>query len=777
MQQRSSVAIRAPVNAAATAKHMFPVRPLHSSAAPPPFLSAAPSSAATPTTTATTTTTTDTASTASSTVDPSAAATATDDFDPFSDAALWSDLASSPSFTAAEAAAAAATAAESYGRVIGVSQGVISIEGLSTAHSGACIEFCRPSSFTSSLSSSSTDLSPSAVFTAADEEDIVCWGLVLSIHHSHVRAMVLLSPQEDIASVRAGDVVRHRKGHVPALSLPPPSSAADAADFLTGAVVDALGRRVDPHSLLPLTHRLPKPVLVDNPQPVDVDDELPSCEEEEADTIVNAATPPAALPILSHPPPSLSRRSGVHAFLPTGLINIDAFHSLAEGLRVGIMGAKHTGKTTLALQIIDSFNQQLQAQQQAVAEAQQAGANSGNNATAASVDVDIPALLPSAFHFVYCLSGASRGECRNIITRLQQSGSMSNCTVVVSCVDEPPAMQFLAPFLATTIADYYRDYRRESTVVIFDDLAAHGQVINHINLCYGAPVLPAAMWHARLLERFAPVTNGAASTALVLAETHRPDRPLDLIENIAGCVDHSLWLDPALAAKGLFPAINVASVLGRPAAKWRPVVLQALGTVLFAAVRESERVNNASKWAGEFGLQDELFDSQPLIELKDKMQLMLAQKPREAPLSIADQVLLLYALQHTAARGGHPLEHISLKNSWAYRTELFKALKHPQAADETKQMYAELVREILRRVDRRAAMRKQQVHTSRVWTQKDSNGDPLLHTELQSDDAGDSVVWVAAPNVQVQQLWKQYDDFLDRFEEDFIDKYGVEADV
>lgn len=558
----------------------------------------------------------------------------------------------------------------------------------------------------------------------------------------------------------------HTRGHVPALDIKRGHTYA-----LAGQVIDALGRKLDPQTLAPYSNVLPPPIIL-SPQEA----ENPTSAEP---SINNELKP---LPLLTQGAPSLASRTTTHSFLPTGLLHLDAFHPLAEGLRVGVMGPKRAGKSALACGIIGSL-----AAQQRQYEAEVAAASTADAASPAFTSV-LPPPLPSPLHFIYVCVGQTRFDVRAVLDRLGRNGSLSRSTVIVAAQDEPMGMQYLAPFLGATLSDFYRS-RGESSFVVYDDLAAHGHILTQINAAYGYPIMPSQYVHARLLERIGPLLPADAkavgagatvsSTALVLVETGRSDRDVAVNLNLGSAVDHALWLDASLASKGLFPALACNSILGRPAAKYRPHVLRALSDVVCQSVLASNHRANTAAWAAQFGLRDELTsgdsgaatleEDDALVQFKDKCQLMLTQKGAPAggddtnftpgasngngPLTLAEQFVLLFALQ----KDGALMASVSLVNIWRYRAALL-ALLHGQSADanltpqmaRAPQLYAELQRALRLRV---------------ASTGNSTAEEPLL-TSAHAPQTEASVTDAATADT-LAQLQRQLDRLLDDFNEAF----------
>lgn len=617
----------------------------------------------------------------------------------------------------------------STGDVLGVNMGIVSIDGLRSAHVGACIEF----------------------FSRASPAQVSAIGLVLSIHADFARAIIIGSGEE---SVEVGQHARHTRGHVPAVEI-------EKIDSWQGQVIDPLGRLLDQNTLAPIVARPPKPIL------------LPLKGS-------HASSAPTALPVLTLPPPPLSSRSTTHAFLPTGFVHIDVFHPLAEGLRIGVMGPRRTGKSALAAAFLGSFARQAKDQWEA-----NQSKETKEHATEAESTEQV-GTLPSPFHFIYVSVGQSRSDVRALLDRLQRNGSMAHTTVIVATDQSGMGLQYLAPFMGQTIADHYRSIG-ESSFTVFDDLSAHGQVLTTINRAFGYPLLAPNFVHAQLLERTAPLHSGASSTCLVLGETHRPDRPLEVNENLSGFVDHAIWLDANLAAKGAFPAVNVASVLGRPAARYRPHVLRSLSNTLSTQILQSDRSFNTARWAKEFGLEVEE-DDRPMMELKEKVQAVMTQGLDEPLYSVTDQVILLYALLHSDRPGVSgdttmqqnqvdttvpPLSRISLENVRTYAHELLRAFRVPSPVDpDGAQLYAEVDREVKSKVAREgnstaavlASERGRQKQEGRVEEKDEGVFQKADNASASTSSTGSSIPY--SP-----ELWSRVDVMLARFNEAFIRKY------
>jgi len=606
------------------------------------------------------------------------------------------------------------------------------------------------------------------------------WILVVSIHDRLVKGLLVAgidaagqaSSGDEI--IEAGQVVMHRPGHLPSLDIERAMKVNEGE--WDGAIVDPLGRQLDPFSLKPIVQTLPpfKPKQVATTESAS---SPPSSSP--------SAAPSVPYPLLSTPPPSLSARSNAYRFLPTGLFHLDAFHPLAAGLRVGVMGSKRTGKSELAAAVVNNLAKQIRINSEQHAALLAEPSNSSSSSSSSSSPAPSPSLdcpLPTPLRFIYVCVGQSRSDTRALIHSLRSSGALSQCTAVVANADDSLALQYLAPFYACTLADFWRNELDSHVLLVYDDLTAHGHVLNLINKVYGYPVLPPSYVHARLLERTAPLAEtGASTTALVLAETGRADRSLEVSENLSGFVDHVIWLDTSLAAKGLFPAISASSVLGRPAARFRPALFRALTSRVSTFVLQSERVSNAHRWAKEFGLEQDPDeeDTRSISEFRDKMQLIMTHTPDPEPaargqveaLTLTDQFLLLYTIQHRE----NMLANISPHNIFRFRKLIVQRLKETtMSMEEMEEMNKGEVQQQQQQAQSRSlyeALQHEVLDCMRSGMPMAAAALPLPTGDMPDSNPARSRSSESATDARRRAVWQRLDEMVDTFMEEFVDAY------
>ncbi len=225
--------------------------------------------------------------------------------------------------------------------------------------------------------------------------------------------------------------------------------------------------------------------------------------------------------------PGVMERQNVHEPLQTGIKVVDALTPIGRGQRELIIGDRKTGKTTLAIDTI--LNQR------------------GQN--------------------VYCFYvaiGQKRSTVAQTYEVLKRQGAMDYTTIVAATASDPAPMQFLAPYAATAMAEYYRDSGRHA-LIIYDDLTKQAQAYRQLSLLLRRPpgreAYPGDIFylHSRLLERAAKMSaekGGGSLTALPIIETQAGDISAYIPTNVISITDGQIFLERDLFNAGQRPAIN-----------------------------------------------------------------------------------------------------------------------------------------------------------------------------------------------------------------------------
>jgi F-type H+/Na+-transporting ATPase subunit alpha len=241
--------------------------------------------------------------------------------------------------------------------------------------------------------------------------------------------------------------------------------------------------------------------------------------------------------------PGVTERQPVEVPLKTGIKAVDALTPIGRGQRELIIGDRNTGKTALAIDAI--INQKKK-------------------------DLGLPPVI-----CVYCAIGQKRGTIARLVQKLQDEGAMAYTIVVAASASTPAALQFLAPFAACTMAEYFME-RGQDTLVVYDDLSKHAWAYRQLSLLLRRPAgreaYPGDIFylHSRLLERSARLSKdkgGGSLTALPIIETQAGDVSAYIPTNVISITDGQIYLETDLFNAGVRPAVNAGLSVSRVGTK------------------------------------------------------------------------------------------------------------------------------------------------------------------------------------------------------------------
>jgi len=242
-------------------------------------------------------------------------------------------------------------------------------------------------------------------------------------------------------------------------------------------------------------------------------------------------------PALREAPPILDR-APVQRPLQTGLKVVDALIPIGRGQRELILGDRQTGKTTIALDTIVSQKEE-----------------------------DVLC--------VYCAIGQRSSGIAKVVDELRRVGAMEYSMVVVVEGDDPPGLQYIAPYAATTVAEYFMHQGRD-VLIVYDDLTRHALAYRQLSLLLRRPpgreAFPGDIFyvHSRLLERatrLKPEKGAGSLTALPIAETEAQNISAYIPTNLISITDGQIYLAPELFQKGIWPAVDVGKSVSRVGGK------------------------------------------------------------------------------------------------------------------------------------------------------------------------------------------------------------------
>ena len=306
--------------------------------------------------------------------------------------------------------------------------------------------------------------------------------------------------------------------------------------------------------------------------------------------------------------PGVVDRQPVREPLQTGIKAIDSMIPIGRGQRELIIGDRQTGKTAIILDTI--INQK------------------GGDMIC-----------------IYCAIGQKRSTIAQVIKILTDAGAMDYTIVVAASATEPATMQYIAPYAACAMGEFFRDDRRHS-VCFYDDLSKHAQAYREISLLLRRPpgreAFPGDVFylHSRLLERAAKMNDkkGAGSlTALPVIETQAGDVSAYIPTNVISITDGQIYLEADLFNSGIRPAINVGLSVSRVGGNAQiKAMRQVAGTLRLDLAQYRELAAFA-----QFGSE---LDKATQAQLARGQRLTLVLKQDQfSPLPVEKEVLVIFA--------------------------------------------------------------------------------------------------------------------------------------
>jgi len=306
--------------------------------------------------------------------------------------------------------------------------------------------------------------------------------------------------------------------------------------------------------------------------------------------------------------PGVLDRQPVREPLQTGIKAIDSMIPIGRGQRELIIGDRQTGKTAVILDTI--INQK-----------------------------------GSDMMCIYCAIGQKRSTIAQVVKALTDAGAMEYTIVVASSAAEPASLQYIAPYAACAMGEYFRDNKRHA-VTFYDDLSKHAQAYREISLLLRRPpgreAFPGDVFylHSRLLERAAKLSDklgGGSLTSLPVIETQAGDVSAYIPTNVISITDGQIYLESDLFNAGIRPAINVGISVSRVGGNAQiKAMRQVAGTLRLDMAQFRELAAFAQFGADQLDkvTQAQLGRGQRLTEVLKQDQF--------APMSVEKQVLSIY---------------------------------------------------------------------------------------------------------------------------------------
>jgi F-type H+-transporting ATPase subunit alpha len=342
--------------------------------------------------------------------------------------------------------------------------------------------------------------------------------------------------------------------------------------------------------------------------------------------------------------PGIIPRKSVHEPMATGIKSVDSLIPIGRGQRELIIGDRQTGKTAVALDAI--LNQK--------ASNEAAGKDESKK-----------------LYCVYVAIGQKRSTVAQLVKKLEETGAIKYSIIVASTASEPAPMQFLAPYSATSMAEYFRDNGRHA-LIIYDDLSKQAVAYRQMSLLLRRPpgreAYPGDVFylHSRLLERSAKLNDeqGAGSlTALPIIETQGGDVSAFIPTNVISITDGQIFLETELFYQGIRPAVNTGLSVSRVGSSAQT---KAMKSVAGPVKLELASYREMAAFA-QFG-SDLDASTQALLNRGARLTELLKQ-PQYSPLTNAEQVIVIYA-----GTKGY-LDKIEVKEVTKYEVGLLQHLR------------------------------------------------------------------------------------------------------
>ncbi len=302
-------------------------------------------------------------------------------------------------------------------------------------------------------------------------------------------------------------------------------------------------------------------------------------------------------------------RAAVEVPLQTGLKVIDALIPIGRGQRELILGDRQTGKTAIAIDAI--LNQK-----------------------------DKNVLC------VYCAIGQRASSVVKVIASLKEKGALEYTVVVVTEGNNSPGLQYIAPYAATSIAEFFMEQGRD-LLIVYDDLTNHARAYRELSLLLRRPpgreAFPGDIFyiHSKLLERSTHLSEelgGGSLTALPIAETEAQNISAYIPTNLISITDGQIYLSPKLFELGILPAIDVGKSVSRVGGKSQLPEYHSITESLKLAYAQFEELETFARFGSHL---DE--NTRNTIEHGKRIRTCLKQKELH-PMSVSEQLIVLLTL-------------------------------------------------------------------------------------------------------------------------------------
>ncbi len=348
--------------------------------------------------------------------------------------------------------------------------------------------------------------------------------------------------------------------------------------------------------------------------------------------------------------PSVIDRKGVGVPLQTGILALDAMIPIGRGQRELIIGDRQTGKTALAIDTI--INQK------------------GQNVIC-----------------IYASIGQKASTTAQVVETLRRYGALDYTIIVAATAKSTAALQYLAPYSACAIGEYFMDEGKD-VLVVYDDLSKHAVAYRALSLLLRRPpgreAYPGDVFylHSRLLERAARLSSekgGGSITALPIVETQGGDISAYIPTNVISITDGQIFLLSELFFSGVRPAVDVGLSVSRVGGAAQSKAVRKIAGRIRLDLAQYRELAVFAQFGSDLdkATQDQLAHGKRLVEV--------LKQPQYAPIPLAEEIVILFA-----AVNGY-LSEVKVEDIRGFLEQALKFMKYKhKALLETLQVKGEL---------------------------------------------------------------------------------------
>jgi F-type H+-transporting ATPase subunit alpha len=361
--------------------------------------------------------------------------------------------------------------------------------------------------------------------------------------------------------------------------------------------------------------------------------------------------------------PGVAKRQPITNQFESGVLVVDTIIPLGQGQRELVVGDRKSGKTKLMESFI--INQK-----------------------------------GLGIICVYVAIGSQKAKIRALEQRLRLAGAMDYTAIVMGGSDDPPSLNYIAPYAGCAIAEYFQ-FKGKDVVIIYDDLSKHAKAYRQMSLLLkrspGRDAYPGDIFylHSRLLERSSRVSKdlgGGSITAFPMAETQNGDLSEYINTNLMSITDGHIFLDVNLMHEGILPAVNSGASVSRIGGSVQPPALRKCGEL---AGSQMARYNEVKSFET---LNTEISEETEREIKRGKRILATFAQAASLRLDNGEKTLLMYLV--TAGRTDNveiaDLHKIKVELIDFYRTKDYAAYKEAAKDEKDLAKLAELINPIIK---------------------------------------------------------------------------------